>query len=50
MTAMSKKKWVKPNLKAIQLEQTKSGAGGTVENNPGQGPSKKFNDAANSPV
>ena len=50
MTAMSKKKWVKPNLKAIQLEQTKSGSGGSAENKAGQGSSKKFADAANSPV
>lgn len=50
MTAMSKKKWVKPNLKAIQLEQTKSGSGSSAENVPGRGSRNKFNDAANSPV
>lgn len=50
MTAMSKKKWVMPNLKAIQLEQTKSGSGSSGEAKPGQGSPNKFNDAANSPV
>ena len=50
MIAMSEKRWVKPDLEAIRLEQTKSGAGSNQENKPGQGSKNKSADAAQSPT
>lgn len=50
MIVMSEKRWVKPDLEAIRLEQTKSGTINSQENKPGQGSKNKSADAAQSPV